>query len=598
MTISSTTRIAGPFIGTGVATVFPFTFKVFTASDLQVVRLNTSTGAEATLVLTSDYTVSLNQNQDSNPGGSVTLTAGALASGFTLTITSDIANLQPTDITNQGGFYPEVIEDALDRATIQIQQISDIGDRTLTVPISDGSINLELPPATQRANSFLAFDASGIPFVVPASGAGAPVGSTSSALVSYTQGGGGSITTTVQSKLRETASVKDFGAVGDGVTDDTAAFTTAASALTPNPVFVPSGTYLLTGSIGGDFYSVGNVRILGGEVPNLRSVLPSENAIINGDFRISQRGTSFTSATLFTNADDSYVLDRWYILSDTNDVIDVSQEFTVVPVVGGRSCALDVETINRKFGIAQIIESTNCRGLIGKTVTLSFKAKVSSTTKLDNIKCAIVAWSGTVDTVTSDIVSAWGVEGTNPTLIANATYENTPANLNVTTSWQTYSVTANVDTASTNNIVVFIWSDVTDTTLGDFVYIADVKLEPGLVATPYVYENVTSQLASCQRYFNIHVNTSGLRWSAQGNCYAAYALSGDEAQQQIVFPSVMRISPTITIVGTWSVVNSSQPSAIYITFTDFTLESTATVNGACQARASGSGDGWYSNAEM
>ena len=175
MTISSTVRVAGPFVGNGTASVFPYAFKIFAATDLDVIRLASSTGVESTLVLNSDYSVTLNGDQNSNPGGSITLLAGALASGFTLTITSDIANLQPTDLTNQGGFYPEVITDSLDRATIQIQQISDIGDRTLKIPISDGTgIDMELPPAAARANSFLSFDANGEPTVVAAGSSGAP----------------------------------------------------------------------------------------------------------------------------------------------------------------------------------------------------------------------------------------------------------------------------------------------------------------------------------------------------------------------------------------------------------------------------------------
>ena len=47
---------------------------------------------------------------------------------------------------------------------------------------------------------------------------------------------------------------------------------------------------------------------------------------------------------------------------------------------------LDVETEDKKFGIAQVVENNVCTGLIGNSVTLSFQAKVSDTSKLDNIK--------------------------------------------------------------------------------------------------------------------------------------------------------------------------------------------------------------------
>ena len=222
-----------------------------------------------------------------------------------------------------------------------------------------------------------------------------------------------------------------------------------------------------------------------------------KNRLLNGSFNVAQRGTSFVSGA---NDDDTYNLDRWYVLSDGNDAVDITQT-TTVPTGAKYSIGLDVETVNKKFGIAQIIENVNCYDAIGGNVTLSFQAKVSATTKLDNVKCAVVAWSGTADSVTSDIISAWGAEGTNPTLIANATYENTPANLNVTTSWATYSVTANVDTASTANIIVFIWSDVTDTTAGDFLHITNAQLEIGTSATPFERRLYNQELANCQRYY-------------------------------------------------------------------------------------------------
>lgn len=233
---------------------------------------------------------------------------------------------------------------------------------------------------------------------------------------------------------------------------------------------------------------------------NLGALAGFRNRVINGAMAIAQRGTSFTSATVPTNNDDQYMLDRWLLLSNGSDTVDVTQS-TDAPADGQYSIALDVETTNRKFGIAQIVESFDCRNLIGNTVTLSFKARASSTAQLDNVKAAILAWSSTADAVTSDFVSAWNVEGTNPTLVANWTYENTPANLGVTTSWATYSVTAEVDTASTTNVAIFIWSDVTTTTAGHFLYITDVQLEPGSVATEFERRPIAIELPMCQRFY-------------------------------------------------------------------------------------------------
>jgi hypothetical protein len=63
--------------------------------------------------------------------------------------------------------------------------------------------------------------------------------------VQFLQAGTGAQVRSVQSKLRDVVSVKDFGAVGDGVADDTAAFAAAAIAAGDgNPIYVPSGKYL------------------------------------------------------------------------------------------------------------------------------------------------------------------------------------------------------------------------------------------------------------------------------------------------------------------------------------------------------------------
>lgn len=248
MTISSTVRIAGPYIGSGAATVFPFAFKVFAAAEMQVAKLNTTSNVETILVLNTDYTVQLNGDQNGTPGGTITLPA-VLASGYNLTITSDIANLQPTDLTNQGGFYPEVITDALDRATIQIQQL-DQNSRAIKIPLSDGVLDMTTPVVSARQGKYLAFDSLGLPVVSSGTGsdsalrtdlANATAVSAGSGLSGFRQTGTGATARTVDTKLKDTVSIKDFGAVGDGVTDDTTAFQTALA--TSKSLYIPDGTY-------------------------------------------------------------------------------------------------------------------------------------------------------------------------------------------------------------------------------------------------------------------------------------------------------------------------------------------------------------------
>jgi parallel beta-helix repeat protein len=67
----------------------------------------------------------------------------------------------------------------------------------------------------------------------------------------FTQAGTGAVARTAQSKLRDVVSVKDFGAVGDGVTDDTAAIETciAAAGVGATIVFAPGMNCLLASEL-------------------------------------------------------------------------------------------------------------------------------------------------------------------------------------------------------------------------------------------------------------------------------------------------------------------------------------------------------------
>lgn len=228
------------------------------------------------------------------------------------------------------------------------------------------------------------------------------------------------------------------------------------------------------------------------------------NRLINGDFRVAQRGTSFVAGA---NNDDTYNLDRWTLLSDGNDIVDVTQA-NVAPTAGLFSIGLDVETANKKFGIIQFIEQRNIVGMFNQPCTLSFSARTTGTS-IGNLKAVILSWNGTADTVTSDVVSAWGADGVTPTFAANWTAENTPTNLAPSNTWTRYSITATVDTASTNNVAVFIWCDDMTTTLGDFLYVTDVQLEVGIMATPFERQSMQATLADCYRYFCRFAGSAG-----------------------------------------------------------------------------------------
>lgn len=248
MTISTELRKAGPFAGNGATTAFPFSFKVFAASDVAVTRADTL-GAETALVLNSDFTVALNPDQDAAPGGTITL-AAPLATGHRLAVSSVVHNLQPTDITNNGGFYPRVIEDALDRHVAQIQQIDEKVDRALKVAITSPLGDQALPSPV--AGMLIGWNESnsGLKNYAPIGGTllGQQLAAAGgSDLVGFQQSGTGAVVRTAQDKMREWVSVKDFGAVGDGVADDTAAIEAAIAAATTakTTLVFPSGTYKL-----------------------------------------------------------------------------------------------------------------------------------------------------------------------------------------------------------------------------------------------------------------------------------------------------------------------------------------------------------------
>lgn len=152
--ISSDVRRAGPYAGTGITASYAFAFKVFDPTEVVIV-LKDIDGVEDDSPV--GWTVTINADQNVSPGGTV---VGVAALGETVTITSDVAETQSLQITNNGAFYPRVLNDAHDKLTILVQQLRERLDRTFVVPISDdiSDYNLTLPQLVDRKGMILGFD--------------------------------------------------------------------------------------------------------------------------------------------------------------------------------------------------------------------------------------------------------------------------------------------------------------------------------------------------------------------------------------------------------------------------------------------------------
>lgn len=105
------------YTGNGATTQYDFTFRILDKSHLLVQTLDTSESI-VTLTLGTDYTVT---GVNRYNGGKVVLTS-ALPVGYKISIERSTPVTQESSIRNQGGFFPEIHEDALDKLTMLVQQ--------------------------------------------------------------------------------------------------------------------------------------------------------------------------------------------------------------------------------------------------------------------------------------------------------------------------------------------------------------------------------------------------------------------------------------------------------------------------------------------
>lgn len=156
MTVSSTT-VKQSYSGNGSTSAFTYSFPINSTSELTVI-IRSSTGTETTKTITTHYTVS-----DTGSGGTVTFTSGNIpASGETVVLLRNTNLTQATDYVENDPFPAESHESALDKLTLQIQEVQEEVDRSIKLSRTNTMTSTEFTVgSTDRASKVLAFDSSG-----------------------------------------------------------------------------------------------------------------------------------------------------------------------------------------------------------------------------------------------------------------------------------------------------------------------------------------------------------------------------------------------------------------------------------------------------
>ncbi len=252
----------------GAMTSYTYPFPIFASEDLAVYL----DGARHS----SGYTI----NGDGETAGGAVVFDSAPMAGTIITLARELPIERVSDYIEGGDFSAASINSELDYIIASLQQVNRANDLMLRYSDHETPANVTLPARNARANMALGFDGEGNPIAVPLEG--------SVASPDYTAIGEGAATRTVYDKLSDIASVKDFGATGDGLTDDTGAIINALSA--SDAVFLPEGEYLVSATItlktGQSLYGAGAASVIKANSNNFNALEVTEDYARIADLRI------------------------------------------------------------------------------------------------------------------------------------------------------------------------------------------------------------------------------------------------------------------------------------------------------------------------
>ena len=431
--------------------------------------------------------------------------------------------------------------------------------------------------------------------VPAAASSSALAASSGSSLVGFIQSGSGAVATTVQAKLRQYISVKDFGAVGDGVTDDTAAIQAALNAVTDETfgnvqavqrIYFPAGVYLVSSTLThtGHFLQLMGegyqscLQWTGAQYGTMMSI----TGVVtdpNGDFVIQDMG--FDLNTLATIGLQTQTLSHQITISRVlfaHGIVDPSSQNKAMcenfpETHGGRieQCYFHISTnpaisLNRLAAsggpVAWVIDQNEFQGIdadcvfggncasimISNNIIDNAGTTVTGNSAGFNIYAAqnIVIGNNYAESLQKSLVSINAVAGGSSTQALSAIIrDNFSTNLPLNASYGAYNIGGTSPSFATYNVHIY-----DNTALGTVATFANVGASA--LKTRFGYNVFSTTNGASYQAFQNYITGSG-GWFYDGQYAVSNALQGVASAVSLTTATAANITSLTLPPGDWDI---------------------------------------------